>query len=90
MRLIDGSGNKCIAEWSPPEGRSINLAASSPTQVLLSTGGGAITYLEVQDGGLVVRGTATLPAEVACLDITPVGGWRGGSGGGGGWAWGLK
>jgi hypothetical protein len=75
VRLIESSGARCIAEWSPPEGRTINLAASSPSQVLLSTGGGALTYLEVQEGGLVVRGTATLAAEVACLDITPTTGW---------------
>jgi len=73
VRLIDSSGNKLLAEWSPAGGRSINLAASSPTQVLLSTGGGELTLLQVQEGGLVVAGSATLSAEVACLDITPIG-----------------
>lgn len=43
-------------------------------QVLLSTGGGALTLLDIQAGGLAVRASATLPAEVACLDITPIGG----------------
>ncbi|KAI8467206.1 MAG: mono-functional DNA-alkylating methyl methanesulfonate N-term-domain-containing protein [Monoraphidium minutum] len=74
VRLIDSAGGRCMAEWRPAEGRAISLAASSPTQVLLSTGGGALTYLEVQEGGLVERGAVVLLAEVACLDITPFGG----------------
>ena len=71
--MIDSTGAKLLASWSPPGGQSINLAASSPTQLLLSTGGGALVALDVQEGGLVEAGTTTLPAEVACLDITPVG-----------------
>lgn len=73
VRLIDSSGAKLLAEWALPEGRSINLAASSPSQVLLSTGGGALTLLAIQEGGLVVAGSTNLQAEVACLDITPIG-----------------
>jgi hypothetical protein len=73
VRIIDSSGSQLLAEWSPPGGRPINLAASSPSQVLLSTGGGELTLLEVQHGGLAAAGTTTLAAEVACMDITPIG-----------------
>ena len=39
---FDSTGAKLLASWSPPGGQSINLAASSPTQLLLSTGGGVV------------------------------------------------
>jgi hypothetical protein len=75
VRLVDSGGTRLIASWSPPEGRPINLAAASPTQVLLSTGGGALTLLSVTEGGLEVAGGRVMDAEVACLDITPIGGF---------------
>lgn len=73
VRLIDSTGAKLLAEWRPPEGGGINLAASSPSQLLLSTGGGRLTLLAVQEGALVEAGAAMLAAEVSCLDITPLG-----------------
>ena len=43
-------------------------------QVLLSWGEGQLAYLEISQGSLKQAGSARLPADVACLDITPLGG----------------
>ena len=72
-RLIDATGTRLLAEWAPPAGAALNIAASSPTQLLVSTGGGSLMLLDIGPGGFTVAGTTTLPAEVACLDISPIG-----------------
>lgn len=70
---MDGAQGKLLSSWSPPAGYSINIAAGSPTQLLLATGGGHVTYLEVTETGtLVQRGTVQLDSEVACLDVSPL------------------
>jgi photosystem II stability/assembly factor-like uncharacterized protein len=81
VRLINSSGNGLLASWKPATathnaspGGSITLAAASPCQVLLSGGGGRLWLLEcTQDGQLVEVAGAVMEAEVACLDVTPVG-----------------
>lgn len=70
-------------QWSPSSathnsssdgGSSITLAAASPCQVLVAAGGGRVWLLEVSEAGQLVEVTgAVMDAEVACLDITPVG-----------------
>jgi hypothetical protein len=47
-------------------------------QVLLATGGGKVTLLEAsgpEGGGLREAGALEVGAEVACLDISPLGGY---------------
>lgn len=48
--------------------------AACPTQVVVATGGGSLTVLEVAGEGLLIPvATASVGAEVACVDITPIG-----------------
>jgi DNA damage-binding protein 1 len=42
-------------------------------QILLATGEGNVVYLEVAEGVLREVHHVQLPAEVSCLDITPIG-----------------
>jgi hypothetical protein len=83
VRLISASSGQLLHQWSPAtatnnsssEGGSIiTLAAASPCQVLVAAGGGRVWLLEVTVEGKLVEVTgAVMDAEVACLDITPVG-----------------
>ena len=74
-RLLDAGTGALLASWTPPAGGGgVSVAASSPTQVLLSVGGGALVLLEATEAGtLEQRGAATLDAEVSCVDVTPLG-----------------
>ncbi len=46
-----------------------------PPQVVVATSGGRVTLLGLSEGGgVALQGEITLGAEVACLDITPLGG----------------
>eukprot|EP00878_Enallax_costatus_P005870 GHUV01006158.1.p1 GENE.GHUV01006158.1~~GHUV01006158.1.p1 ORF type:complete len:800 (+),score=216.97 GHUV01006158.1:186-2585(+) len=82
VRLVSASSNSLLQQWSPSTakhnpttgGSSITLAAASPCQVLVAGGGGRLWLLEVTETGeLVEVGGTVMDAEVACLDITPVG-----------------
>lgn len=83
VRLVDCSSLQLVGCWSPPAGSAISVAAGSPTQVVVAVGGGQLVYLEVAaegadgggGGGVELRevARATLGAEVACVDITPLG-----------------
>lgn len=48
-------------------------AVSTVLQVILATGQGNVVYLEVSSAGIKEAGHAKIPAEVACVDITPLG-----------------
>jgi hypothetical protein len=80
VRLISASSGQLLTQWSPAAAAanassgSITLAAASPSQVLVASGGGKVWLLEVTEGGeLQEVGAVVTDAEVACLDITPVG-----------------
>ncbi|KAF6263102.1 mono-functional DNA-alkylating methyl methanesulfonate N-term-domain-containing protein, partial [Scenedesmus sp. NREL 46B-D3] len=80
VRLISASSGQLLTQWSPAAAAanassgSITLAAASPCQVLVASGGGRVWLLEVTEGGgLQEAGAVVMDAEVACLDITPVG-----------------
>jgi len=40
---------------------------------VLAVGGRTLVYLEVGEGELAEKGRLQLDADIACLDITPVG-----------------
>uniref|UniRef100_A0A383VG15 DNA damage-binding protein 1 n=1 Tax=Tetradesmus obliquus TaxID=3088 RepID=A0A383VG15_TETOB len=80
VRLISASSGQLLTQWSPAAAAanagssSITLAAASPCQVLVASGGGKVWLLEVTEGGQLQEvGAVVMDAEVACLDITPVG-----------------
>jgi DNA damage-binding protein 1 len=82
VRLVSASSGALLTQWSPATAAansgggsaSITLAAASPTQVLVAAGGGRVWLLEVTEGGQLSEvSSAVMDAEVACLDITPVG-----------------
>eukprot|EP00879_Flechtneria_rotunda_P007343 GHRR01007704.1.p1 GENE.GHRR01007704.1~~GHRR01007704.1.p1 ORF type:complete len:982 (+),score=309.67 GHRR01007704.1:155-3100(+) len=84
VRLVSSTTGQLLHEWSPANAThnnssnggstSITLAAASPCQVLIASGGGLVWLLDVSESGRLeeVSGTV-MDAEVACLDITPVG-----------------
>lgn len=77
VHLVDAATGAPVTQWSPPEARSINVAAASPTQVLLATGGGHLVYLEVTEAGALQEVAHTqLEHEVSCVDISPIGALR--------------
>lgn len=83
VRLVSATNGQLLQQWSPATakhnsgsegGSTITLAAASPSQVLVAAGGGRLWLLEVTEGGELLEVTGTvMDAEVACLDITPVG-----------------
>lgn len=74
VRLIDCATLALVQNWTPPAGRSINMASGSPSQVLVACGEGVLAYIEVTPGGqLQERGTLQMDTEVACVDISPLG-----------------
>uniref|UniRef100_A0A7S0WJG8 DNA damage-binding protein 1 n=1 Tax=Chlamydomonas leiostraca TaxID=1034604 RepID=A0A7S0WJG8_9CHLO len=74
VRLVDCHSQQLVAQWSPPGGGAINMAAGSPTQIVVAAGGGSLHLLEVAgEGQLVERASFAVGAEVACCDVTPIG-----------------
>lgn len=73
VRLIDCHTLELVAEWRPPAGKNIVVAAGSPSQVLVATGGGHVIYIEIGDHSLNEKAHIELEAEVSCLDISPIG-----------------
>ncbi|CAD7703040.1 unnamed protein product, partial [Ostreobium quekettii] len=72
-RLVSTEDMEIKGEWTAPAGFIINMATSSPSQVLLAGGQGRSVYLEIVAGGLKEVGQVTVPSEVSCVDITPIG-----------------
>ncbi|KAM0754809.1 DNA damage-binding protein 1b [Meredithblackwellia eburnea MCA 4105] len=69
----DASGSE-VSFWAPEGGKKVTLAASAGTQLVLAVEGGAVLLLEVEEGCFVQKGAATFPNEVACLDVSAIGG----------------
>ncbi|KAG2483888.1 hypothetical protein HYH03_017282 [Edaphochlamys debaryana] len=77
VRLVECGSLALASQWTPPPGFAINVAAGSPTQVVVATGGGHLVYLEVvqREGGkheVVEVANVVLDSEVACVDVTPL------------------
>eukprot|EP00891_Asterochloris_glomerata_P001303 jgi/Astpho2/1303/fgenesh1_pm.00024_%23_4_t len=73
VRLLSAASGASVQQWQPPAGLQINIAAASATQVILGLGSGHLVYLEVGPGSIQQAGHLQLQAELACLDITPLG-----------------
>ncbi|EFJ48849.1 UV-damaged DNA binding complex subunit 1 protein, partial [Volvox carteri f. nagariensis] len=77
VRLVDTASLQLVSEWRPAPGFAIHVAAGSPTQVVVATGGGHLVYLEVvrrPEGvvEVVEISNVVLDSEVACVDVSPL------------------
>ncbi|KAL9642809.1 hypothetical protein ABK040_009884 [Willaertia magna] len=68
-RLISSSTLELIDEWKPNNAR-ISLAASNPTQLVVSLGEGKLVYLEISPNGFKQVQQTKLEYEVSCIDIS--------------------
>ena len=70
-QLVTAATFDRVAAWAPPSGQRIALAAASASQLLVTTGGGRLVYLEVDVAAraLVERSSVVLEHEISCLDI---------------------
>uniref|UniRef100_A0A061SBD9 DNA damage-binding protein 1 n=1 Tax=Tetraselmis sp. GSL018 TaxID=582737 RepID=A0A061SBD9_9CHLO len=73
IRLIDADTGKLLHRWSPLSGVQVNLAASSPSQLLVATGEGNLLYFEIGLQSLKEVSSTKLENEISCVDITPLG-----------------
>lgn len=86
-RLLSASTLKVASEWKAPAGGEVTLAAGNSTQLLLATRGNKLVLLQLgSDGKLSKASEATLPHEIACVSINPLGGTGAQSAAGGGQA----
>jgi DNA damage-binding protein 1 len=72
VRLIDSFTKELITQWTSPYG-AINVTAANPSQIVVATGENTITYLEVAEGIVIEKGQCKIDAEIACIDISPLG-----------------
>jgi DNA damage-binding protein 1 len=77
VRLVDCATLDLVHEWKP-DGATITVAATNPSQVLVALGGGNLVLLDILEKELIVSSRTTLDHEVACLDISPLGSQHGG------------
>ncbi|KAJ8248901.1 hypothetical protein GJAV_G00228990 [Gymnothorax javanicus] len=73
VRLVMQDTKALVSEWKEPQGRNISVAACNSTQVVLAVGR-VLYYLEIHRGELKQISFTEMEHEVACLDITPLGG----------------
>ncbi|EFN59838.1 hypothetical protein CHLNCDRAFT_29381 [Chlorella variabilis] len=73
FRLVDCMTQQLVTQWEPGADGRITIAAASPTQLVAAVGGRTLVYLELGDGQIEEKGRVQLDADIACLDITPVG-----------------
>jgi len=71
IRLISTDGLQLVDEWCSSD--KILHASISPTQVIISTGGGKLFYFEIQNSKLVKVKETVMDHEIASLDIHPLG-----------------
>ncbi|KAJ3405441.1 DNA damage-binding protein 1a [Chytridiales sp. JEL 0842] len=69
IRLIEN--NQCLNLWSPDDSKRINHASVSGNQVLVSSTGGVLIYLEVSNNMIVERGKHQFAHEISCLTLAP-------------------
>ncbi|XP_018018027.1 DNA damage-binding protein 1 [Hyalella azteca] len=73
VRLVKEDTCKLVQHWCPPDDRPVSLATSNPGQVVV-TSGPYVYYLTVADGALNLVSQCQLEHEVACVDVSPLGG----------------
>ncbi|EFC49032.1 damage-specific DNA binding protein 1 [Naegleria gruberi] len=69
-RLVSSHTLELIDEWKPSSG-TISLAASNPTQLVVSLGEGKLVYIEISAQSLKQIQQTKLDYEVSCIDISP-------------------
>ena len=69
VRLVDGASMQLAAEWSPPSGGAISMAAIDKSLVLLATAGTQLHLLDCSTQTWVELSSVTMEHEVACLAI---------------------
>ncbi|KAG2392717.1 hypothetical protein C9374_011442 [Naegleria lovaniensis] len=70
-RLVNYQTLELVDEWKCPRGTTISLAASNPTQLVVSLGEGRLVYIEITENGFNQVNQTKLEYEVSCIDITP-------------------
>ncbi|KAF2354903.1 hypothetical protein FHG87_014345 [Trinorchestia longiramus] len=73
VRLVKESTCKLVQHWCPPDDRPVSLATSNSSQLVV-TSGPFVYYLTVEDGALNLISQCQLEYEVACVDVSPLGG----------------
>nr|CAG4638924.1 EOG090X00HD [Daphnia magna] len=72
VRLISVNTKQKLSDWTPPDGKMLNVVACNHGQVLCAAGRD-LYYLEMEDDTQVIlKSHVTLDYEVACLDLTPI------------------
>ncbi|XP_073430013.1 DNA damage-binding protein 1 isoform X1 [Dendrobates tinctorius] len=73
VRLVSQDPQSLVSEWKEPQGRKVSVCSCNSRQVLLAVGR-VLYYLEIHPGELKQMSCTEMEHEVACLDITPLGG----------------
>eukprot|EP00210_Caulerpa_lentillifera_P005156 g4928.t1 len=76
IRAIFNQGLNGVHKWTPSEDKSIIMATSSPSQVLLACDSGELVYFIISPNQLTEEWVFHVQEEISCLDITPVDGDR--------------
>jgi len=76
VRLVSASMRTLVAEWAPPAGQRITVAAGNAHQVVVATGRNTLVVLSVADGRVAELGRTTTSEEIACLSVHPLGAGR--------------
>ncbi|KAF6018031.1 DDB1 [Bugula neritina] len=71
IRLISKFGGGQVAIWKPADGKKINVVSANDHQALCACGK-QLYYFELGSGQITLARSIEMPAEVACLDITPL------------------
>lgn len=75
VRLISSRGDGLITQWRPSGDKRISVVTCNPAGAQLAVACGRDLYfLAMENHQIVVKGNSTLDYEVACVDITPIGG----------------
>lgn len=70
IRLLRASDFSLLQNITAPV--KITKAANSPTQLVISTGEGRLTYYELSENKLIERHSTQLPNEISCLCMNPL------------------
>ncbi|CAJ0926367.1 unnamed protein product [Ranitomeya imitator] len=73
VRLVSQDPQSLVSEWKEPQGRKVSVCSCNSRQVLLAVGR-VLYYLEIHPGELKQMSCTEMEHEVACLDVTPLGG----------------
>ena len=75
LRLVDSNSMELLGAIKFPEDKNASVAAGNATQVLVALRGGLLHLYELAADGasLELKGNVTMPYDISCLDISPVG-----------------